>query len=80
MKETVSTVDIPMLLRDPRRRHDPNLGLLAADEIEKAYKRIGELERALRFIADQERLTFAECSVAEAIMTRAKIALAGRWQ
>lgn len=37
--------------------------------------RIAELEAALRFIAGQEPLTFAECSVAEAIIDRAKAAL-----
>lgn len=45
------------------------------EEFRRLDSRIAELEAALEFIASQEPLTFAECSVAEAIIARAKTAL-----
>jgi hypothetical protein len=47
----------------------------AALHIRVMTVQVAELRDALQFIANQEALTFAECSVAEEIIRRAKAAL-----
>ena len=47
--------------------------LYASNQRYKA--KVRKLRDALRFIAAQENLTFAECSLAEEIVSRAKAAL-----
>jgi hypothetical protein len=47
----------------------------ADDAIEFLEQQVGRMRDALQFIASQEALTFAECSVAEEIVRRAKAAL-----
>jgi midasin (ATPase involved in ribosome maturation) len=61
-------------LQEARRRigKDPEQ---VADRWLDLEDRVANLEAALQFIAEQEPLTFAECSVAEAIVSRAKAAL-----
>jgi hypothetical protein len=55
------------------RQHGPARDwYLVSQALEEENKRLRE---ALQFIASQEPLTFAECSVAEAIIGRAKAAL-----
>jgi hypothetical protein len=55
------------------RKHGPAVDYyLLAEALQAENERLRE---ALQFIASQEPLTFAECSVAEAIIGRAKTAL-----
>ena len=58
------------------------MGLSVSQEADALLHSVRSLERreralreALAFIASQENLTFAECSLAEAIISRAKAAL-----
>ena len=46
------------------------------DQIQKLESSNKRMREALEFIAKQEDLTFAECSLAEEIVSRAKAALA----
>lgn len=45
-------------------------------EVESLSAQVAELRRALEWIADQERYTFAECSLAEQIISTAKNVIA----